>query len=223
MGFPLNVDLKAFISSELGKKLLLAPFYAYDGINEHGLAIAVAGVRQVKVRPRTNLKPLFVSYLVRKILDQCKTIREAVELAEKYIPFDLDIHSLNTHLLVVDASGQSVILEYGQDKWRKIISEKAWQVLTNKPIYNVPDAKLREKCWRFRSISETLEKSKGAIDWKAGLKILRDVVQKGTTWSVVYSLTDRELYVSIYQDWNRIYHLKPFAAGFQTKPKEVKL
>jgi hypothetical protein len=223
MDFPLNVDLKAFTSSELGKKLLLAPFYAYDGINEHGLAVAVAGVRQVKVKPKPGAEPLFVSYLVRKILDYCKTIREAEALAEKYIPFDLDINSLNTHLLVADASGQSVILEYDQDQWRKIVPDKTSQVLTNKPVYHVQDSILREKCWRFRRISETLDKTEGSLGWKSGLKILRNVAQKGTTWSVVYSLADRELYFSIYQDWNRIYHLKPFAAGFQTKPKEVKL
>jgi len=28
----------------------------------------------------------------------------------------------------------------------------------------------------------------GKIDWRAGMQILKDVSQKGTTWSVVYSL-----------------------------------
>ncbi len=210
MGFPLNIDLEQLKSSELGKKLLLAPFYAMDGINEHGLAVAVAGVKQTTHKPKSDKELVFVTFLVRKILDQTKNIEEAVTLVEKFIPFDLDINSLNTHLLVVDASGQSVILEYSQDQWRKIYSDKTSQVLTNKSIHNVPDAKLREKCWRYRSISETLEKSKGAIDWKAGLKILQDVSQKGTTWSVIYFPTTRELYFSVYQKWNCIYRLKPF-------------
>lgn len=210
MGFPLNVDLLAFKSSELGRKLLLAPYYAYDGINEHGLAVAVAGVKQVTVKPKPNAQPLFVSYLVRRILDQCKSIREATNLVEKFIPFDLDINSLNTHIFIVEASGRSVILEYGQDQWRKIVGDKSWQILTNKPIYRVPDEKLKEKCWRYRSISETLEKTKVNVDWKTGMKILRDVTQKGTTWSVVYSPPTKELYVSVYQKWSRIYHMKSF-------------
>lgn len=152
MGFPLNVDLMAFKSSKLGRKLLLAPFYAMDGINEHGLAVAVTGVKQTTHKPKGDKELVLVTFLVRKILDQTKTIEEAVNLVEK----------------------------------------------------------LKEKCWRYRSISETLEKNKGNIDWKAGMKILRDVTQKGTTWSVVYSPPTKELYVSVYQKWNRIYHMKSF-------------
>jgi hypothetical protein len=74
----------------------------------------------------------------------------------------------------------------------------------------VPDAKLREQCWRYRSMSETLEKTKGTVDWKTGMKILQDVTQKGTTWSIVYSLKSRELHFSVYQNWESVYHLKTF-------------
>jgi len=91
-----------------------------------------------------------------------------VNLVEKFIPFDLDKNSLNTHLFIGDTSGSSIVLEYDQDQWRKIVGDKSWQILTNKPIYRVSDEKLKEKCWRYRSISETLEKTKGNIDWKAG-------------------------------------------------------
>lgn len=101
-------------------------------------------------------------------------------------------------------------LEYVQDQWRKIYGDKSWQVLTNKPVYNVSDANLREKCWRYRTISKTLENTKGNVDWKAGMKILQDVRQKGTTWSVIYSPSTKELYFSVYQKWDIIYHLKTF-------------
>jgi hypothetical protein len=80
----------------------------------------------------------------------------------------------------------------------------------NQPLYNVPDASLREKCWRYKSMAETLEKANGKIDWQAGMRILQDVAQKGTTWSVVYSLPGKELYFSVYQKWVTVYHLKPF-------------
>jgi hypothetical protein len=210
MGFPLNVDLEDFKSSELGKKLLLAPFYAVDGINEHGLAVAVAGVNSTTVKPKPKKELVSISYLIRKILDETRTIEEAVNLVEKYIPFLLDKNSLQAHLLVVESSGKSVILEYLQDQWKKIYPEKSWQVLTNKPIYNVPEENLKESCWRYRSISQTLEKTKGNVDWKEGVKILQDVTQKGTTWSVVYSPLSKELYFSVYQEWDKIYHLISF-------------
>jgi hypothetical protein len=210
MGFPLNVGLEDFKSSEFGKKLLLAPFYAMDGINEKGIAVSVAGVKQTKVKPKSGKELTCVTFLMRKILDQTKNIQEAVNLIEKLIPFDLDKNSLNCHFLIADSSGRSVILEYVQDQWRKIYGEKSWQVLTTKPIYNVPDEELRKKCWRYRSISGTLEKAKGDVDWQAGLKILQDVEQKGTTWSVIYLPSTKEVYFSVYQDWDIIYHLKTF-------------
>jgi len=151
---------------------------------------------------------VFITFLIRKILDQTKTIEEAVDLVERYIPFDLDKNSLNAHLFIVDSSGRSVILEYVQDQWRKIYPDKSWQALTNRRIYNVSDANLRKKCRRYRSISETLENTKGNVAWKAGMKILQDVTQKGTTWSVIYSPPTKELYFSVYQKWDNIYHLK---------------
>jgi hypothetical protein len=208
IGFPLNMDLEQIKSSELGSKLLSAPFYATDGINEHGLAVAVTGVRQTTHKPKSDKELVFVTFLIRKILDQTKNIEEAVNLVEKFIPFDLDESSLNGHFIVADSSGRSVILEYDQDQWRKIYGDESWQVLTTKPIYNISDAILRDECWRYRSMSETLEKTKGNVDWKAAMKILQDVKQKGTTWSVIYSLPTRELYFSVYQKWDIVYHLK---------------
>ncbi len=199
-------DLKGLESSPFGSKLLLAPFYAMDGINEHGLTVAVAANRPTPVKPRNGKELVYITFLISKILDKAKTIEEAVDLAKKYIPFDIDQNSLTSHLIVADASGRSVILEYDEDQWRTIYGQKSWQVLSTKPIYNVPDVKLREQCWRYRNMSETLEKTKGNVDWKAGMKILQDVTQKGTTWSVVYSLTSRELYFSVYQNWENIYH-----------------
>jgi hypothetical protein len=165
------------------------------------------------LKPQPGKQRVFDPYLIRMILDNAKTVDEAVALAEKYIPFDLDENSLNAHFYVVDGSGRSVILEYDGEIWRKIPGERSWQVLTNKPVYGVPDATLREKCWRYKSISETLEKTAGNVDWRAGLKILRDVSQNGTTWSVVYSPPARDLSFSVYQKWDVIYHLPAFDEG----------
>lgn len=203
-------DLKGIESSPFGSKLLLAPIYAMDGINEHGLAVAVAANRHTAIEPKSGKELVGITFLMRKILDQTKNIEEAVRLVEKYIPFDIDQNSLTSHLIVADSSGRSVILEYDQDQWRKIYGDKPWQVLSTRPVYNVPDTKLRNQCWRYRSMSETLEKIEGNVDWKAGMKILQDVTQKGTTWSTIYSLTTKELYFSVYQEWDKIYHLVLF-------------
>jgi len=210
MGFPLNVDLENMKSDSKGSKLLLAPFYAYDGLNDRGVCACVTGIDQVKINSVKGKDLLFISFLVRKILDQTKSIDEAVNLVERYVPFDLDKNSLDCHFYIADSSGKSVILEYRDNEWQKIYSEKPWQVMTNNVIYDVPDTKLREECSRYKSISETLERTNGKIDWRTGMQMLRDVSQKGTTWSVVYSLTSKDIYFSVYQTWGKIYHLQGF-------------
>jgi hypothetical protein len=206
MGFG-HKDLEHHKSSEFGRMLLMAPFHAYDGINERGLAVGVAGVAPVAVKPRAGKERIYVPFLVRKILDQTQNTGEAAALVEGYVPFDIDASSLNTHFFVVDASGKSVVLEYVHDKWKRTYGSDAWQVLTNRDVHAVPDADLRAKCWRYRGIAEALENSDGRVGWEGCLGLLRGTSQKGTTWSVVYSLTSRELHFSVYQDWDTVYHL----------------
>jgi hypothetical protein len=210
LGFPLNMDLTEIVESPWGERLLLAPFYAMGGINERGLVVENPGVRPASVEPVSGKEFVFQTYLIRRILDQAKNVAEAVSLADSCLPFDIEKNSLNAHLFIADASGKSVVLEYGRDRWEKIYAVNPWQVLTNRPVFGVPDAQLRDQCWRYKSLADALEGTKENVDWKAGMKMLRDAAQKGTTWSVVYSLANRELYFSVYQNWETIYHLKPF-------------
>ena len=133
-----------------------------------------------------------------------------MSLAGKYVPFLLDKDSLDAHLYITDASGRSVVLEYDQDQWLKVYGKGSRQVLTNKFVHDVPDEALREQCWRYRGISAALDASKGDLDWNEGLRILRSVKQMGTTWSALYSPTSKDIYFSVYQTWDKIYHLKAF-------------
>jgi hypothetical protein len=206
MGFG-HKDLEEHKSSMFGSKLLLAPFYAMDGINKHGLAVAVAADEATTISAKPDKELVFITFLIRKLLDQTKNIEEAVNLVEKFIPFDIDENSLNSHLFIVDSSGSSVVLEYAQDQWRTTYGDKSWQVMSTRRIHNVSDADLRGKCWRYKGMSEALENAEGNVDWKAGMRIMQDAAQKGTTWSVVYSSTAKELYVSVYQKWDIIYRL----------------
>jgi len=207
LDFPLHIDLEQIKSTDLGDRLLLAPFYAMDGMNEHGLAVAVTGVRQVTVGPVGGKQLVFVPYLIRKLLDQAKSVEEAVRLARQYIPFDLDQTSLNSHLLICDSTGRSVILEYLPGGWQATYGKRSWQTLTNKRITDASADDLREACWRYRSMSESLEPADGVMNWKSGMKILHDVQQKGTAWSALYSPTAGEVYFSVYQNWDKNYHL----------------
>lgn len=208
MGFPMNLDLEQLAGSDLADKLVLAPFYAVEGINVAGLTVAVAGVKEVKHDPERQGERVFVSYLVRKILDRARSVDEAVALAKRYIPFDLDRNSLNTHFLMADASGKSVILEYDQDQWRVIPGKGSWQIMTNKVVFDVPDRVLADRCWRFGAITDALEKAEGKISWTTAMKTLQRVAQDGTTWSTVYLPSEQQLYLSVYKNWDVAYRLK---------------
>jgi predicted choloylglycine hydrolase len=207
VGFGLK-DLEEHKTSMFGHKLLLAPFYSMDGINEYGLAVACTGAPLITVNPIEGKEQIAITFLIRKILDQTKYIDEAVELANNYVPFDIDKNMLCSHLMVADSTGRSVILEYVEDQWRAIYSDDSWQILSTKAVFGKSDDDLRELCWRHKSIAETFDKTKGHLDWSKGITVLQDVHQKGTTWSVVYSLRTRELYFSVYQNWDTVYHLR---------------
>ena len=208
LGFPLNVRLDEMAATPFGDRLLLAPFYAYDGINDKGLFAAVTGVGHVKVVPEEGKKSVFVSYLVRTLLDRCATVDEALELLEGTVPFDLDDRSLDCHFFVADAAGRSVVLEFAGGVWKRTFPKGNWQVMTNKVVMDVPDAVLREKCWRYKTASEDLQRSGGKLDGAGGMRILKDVSQSGTTWSVVYRPKSAEILFAVYQDWGRMYRLR---------------
>jgi hypothetical protein len=210
MGFPLHMPPDDVRSTQFGRRLLLAPFYAMDGINECGLAVAVTGVRPTTHHLVEDKELVFATFLMRRILDQAKDVEEAVNLVEGYIPFNLDPQSFAGHLLIVDSSGRSVVLEHAEDRWKKTYGTGNWQVLSTKAVYGVADSDLRAGCRRYRTMSESLENTDGDIDWEGGMGILADVAQKGTVWSIVYCPSARDVYFSVYQDWGTVYHLKPF-------------
>ena len=188
-------------------RLLLAPFYAMDGVNENGLAVAVAANDQTAVEPDPARPPRFVTYVIRTMLDQARTVDEAVALAERLTPFDIEQRTLVSHLLVADPSGRSVVLEYSNDHWQVTPGDGQRQVMTTQQVAGVADADLRQKCWRYRGLSESLDTAAGSLGWRDGMRMLRDVAQKGTTWSVAYGLSDGQLHFSVYQDWDTVYRL----------------
>lgn len=208
LGFPLNVRLDEMAATPFGDRLLLAPFYAYDGMNEKGLFAGVTGVSQSKTGPKPGARKVFAGYLVRLILDHCRTVEEALELVKGFVPFDLDERSVNAHFLVADASGRSVVLEYSGDAWRKTFPKGSRQVLTNKVVTDVPEPVLRKRCWRYRTAAGELEKSDRGLGWRRAMQILKDVSQSGTTWSVVYLPKSADIVFSVYQDWDRVYRLR---------------
>jgi choloylglycine hydrolase len=207
LGFGKDVDLAAIESQVIGERLLRLPFYSMDGVNEHGLMVAVAGDQESTVRPREGKELVGISFVIRKLLDQTRTVDEAVVLVQSYVPFLLDAETLAGHLLVADASGASAVLEYDEDAWLITRGDGVWQVMSTKRIHGVGEEALREKCWRYDTMCETLGSAGGNLDRSGSMSLLKDCEQKGTTWSIAFSPNGPELWFSVYKDWDNVYHL----------------
>ena len=189
---------------EKRKLLLNSVFFTPDGMNECGVAVALAALSGVKTNVDKKRKSIFITCLVREILDHAKNIDEAVEICRKYNVFDNGESIVSHHLLISDPSGKSVIVEYNSGGWKVMFNKKPWQVVTNSPLYNVPEEKRMLTCWRYKKASELLEKTNGVADWKAGMNILKSVSVKGTQWSTICDMKSKEIFISLYRNYDDI-------------------
>ena len=195
---PMNLPI------EKRKLILNSVFFTPDGMNECGVAVALAALSGVNTNVDKKRKSIFITCLVREILDHAKNIDEAVEICKKYNVFDNGESIVSHHLLISDPSGESVIVEYNSGEWRVMFNKKPWQVVTNSPLYNVPEEKRILTCWRYKKASDLLKKTNGVVDWKAGMNILKSVSGKGTQWSTICDMISKEIYISLYRNYDDI-------------------
>lgn len=203
LGFEKDEDPTARPIEE--RKLLLnSVFFTPDGMNECGVAVALAALQGVKIDVDESKKSIFITCLVREILDHAKNIAEAVAICKQYNVFDSSESIVSHHLLISDPSGKSVIVEYAEGEWKVMSNKESWQVITNSPLFNVPEAKRKSKCWRYKRASELLEKAYGEVGWKDAMSILKSVSVKGTQWSTICDMQSKEIYISLYRDYKNI-------------------
>ena len=197
-GLSTNFDNLTF---EQKLNLLRAAYFVPDGINECGLAAGLAFLNPVRYTPDGNKETVFITYLIRKILDGARTVDEAATIANSYNVFDNRIGTISHHVLVADASGRSVILEFDQNEFKVIEDDTAWQVLTNIPVHDRSVSQLSELCWRYRTVYDALESVAGDVEQEEAMQILESAAvsspQGGTIWSAVYDLKARAVHVCL--------------------------
>ena len=189
---------------EKRKLLLNSAFFTPDGMNECGVAVALAALNGVKINVDKTRKSIFITCLVREILDHAKNIDEAIEICKQYNVFDNGESVVSHHLLISDPTGESVITEYNGDEWKVMRNKKPWQVVTNSPLYNVPESQRIMTCRRYKKASDLLKKTNGEVDWKAGMNILKSVSVKGTQWSTICDMKRKEIFISLYRNYEDI-------------------
>jgi len=203
LGFDIDEDPTS-LPIEKRKSILNSVFFTPDGMNECGVAVALAALSGVKTNIDKERKSIFITCLVREILDHAKNIDEAVEICNRYNVFDNSESIVSHHLLISDPSGKSVITEYNRGEWKVMRNKNPWQVVTNSPLYEVPEKERIKACRRYKKASNLLKKANGDVDWRAGMNILKEVSLKGTQWSTICDMKSKEIYISLYRNFNDI-------------------
>jgi penicillin V acylase-like amidase (Ntn superfamily) len=184
------------------KLTLAAPYSPSDGINEHGLAVAML-TDVGAIYPSSNRITLFDFTLLRLLLNKAKTVDEAVGYAKNY-NFFYGVSPL--HFMVADASGASAVIEFVDGKMVVIKKNKSFQVVTNFTLYENPAHEGFGKD-RYDNMENELEKTQGIITEKAALELLKkNVIPGDEQWSAVYNLTKKTVMISFSRDYEHVYN-----------------
>lgn len=207
VGFERNQDPTS-LPVEERSRLLNVVFFPTDGMNEMGVSIALAtGVNTTLIRDE-NKKLIFITYLLREVLDHSGNVSEAVETVRKYDVFDVNTSTVSNHLLIAGPGGESVTAEYVDGGWRFMFNVRPWQIVTNVPLLNKSEEEIRNECWRYRTADDFLQGVYGGIDWRDGMNILQSISTADTQWSSLYDMNTKEIYISLYRNFDDIFLLK---------------
>ncbi|MFC2134681.1 carcinine hydrolase/isopenicillin-N N-acyltransferase family protein [Bacteroidota bacterium] len=203
MGFTRNDD-PTQLSIEERLILLNAVLFATDGINENGVAIALASVDTEPLIRDESKKLVNLSYIMREVLDHAGNLDEAISIIQNHDVFDQNTSTISHHLLIADASGNSAVTEYREGEWKVMHNNRAWQIATNDLIYGKTEEWKRNQCERYRAADDYLNNTRGNVSWYEGINVLELMAEGTTQWSSIYDLVNRRVYISLYTQYNII-------------------
>ena len=95
--------------------LVLMPYFCMDGINEKGVTATILALHTKEGETPADQKikgkkSIVITVLLREILDNCKSVDEAIALSQRYNMKAL--LGLDYHLFVTDASGRSAVIDW---------------------------------------------------------------------------------------------------------------
>jgi hypothetical protein len=184
------------------RALLDAPSLPFDGMNEKGLAIGMAAVPGEDMPYDPQKKTLDELEVIREVLDHAGTVDEAIEILNSY---NIDMGSVPIHYLIASASGDSAVVEFYQGEMAVFRNESQWQVVTNFLLASTNGME-QGQCWRYDLIEQRLNELGGQVSSKNALRLLKDVSQDITQWSVIYHMTSGDLEVVMGREYTRKVH-----------------
>lgn len=165
--------------------------WAQGGMNSEGLFFDGA-LTPMDILVEEELKPEYKGYLWQKILDECTTVKQAIDTAMQYRKMELQ----EAHIVLADATGDAALI--GIKDGEIIVTykkpEDPYLLQTNfNPL--MPDLSDEPFCWRFESAEEHLINNSEATTENM-LSILKDTHQdEMTVYTNIYDLSSRNIIV----------------------------
>ncbi len=203
-------------SDELKHKFLYTlPFYAADGINEQGLAIAIAAAPIRRVKHSKDRQPTFVLLFIRRALDNCRNVEEVARLAETVSLYDRNFDTISHHFLVADADGNWLVIDYPEGALRLTRGHDTPQIRTQHFLEGGPsNPETRTSFSRYKKLNEALSASNPLPSDAEAMKLL-ERVRGETVWSVVYDLHNRGGLVAVRENYRTQYRF-----GFRPEERQ---
>ena len=198
-----------FEGQEIVKERLLFSVYdIMDGCNEAGLAISLLKLTKNQVhQDDPNKKNITSSIMMKAVLDYCKNVEEAVDFLNKYNLHDM-VEGSSLHYLIADSQGDSVIIEYIDNK---MLTIKPYEIETVKYLYltnfylKKPIGPGNENGFdRYLILKEKL-KNDTIMEEENAMDLLIDVRKTSTLWSNVYNLNELTVVTALRQNYSIFY------------------
>ena len=160
------------------------------GMNEHGLFFDGAGTQEVRMS-QSDLPEFEGRYIMETVLEKCKTVSEAIELIKQYYHPWLKY----CHILIADANGDAVVVEWGNDKLSfKTKGDKNFLIATN---FNITESKdVSNECQRYNIAQNILSKEKPSINtFEKVLSLTHQEGNFGTVYSNICDLSNKKVYL----------------------------
>jgi hypothetical protein len=182
--------------------LLVAPFWPFDGMNEHGLVVGMAAVPESEMPHDPANETIGSLEIIREMLDHARDVEEAVTIIGSYnIAWS---GGPPLHYLIADASGHAVLIEFYEGEMTVIPHEAPYHLATN---HLRTTATGDGGCWRYATLNERLTETEGRLAPQEAVDLLESVTQEGTQWSIVYGLSTGDVRVAMGRAYDTVHTL----------------
>jgi choloylglycine hydrolase len=184
-------------------RLLDAPYYPFDGMNEYGLSVGLMAVPHAEGGNDPQKITLDSLQAIRLMLDHARTVDEAVKLLEGYnIDFD---GGPPVHYLLADFAGRSAVVEFLDNQIKVVRSDQPWQVSTNFILSGLAPEQALSSCGRYKKVYQTINQAQGVLSAEGSMDLLKAVSQNNTLWSVTYGLESGEIRLASSRNYQQVF------------------